>query len=98
MLARAAFLALAVALVSGCGTGGITKGGDVSRGGQLFVKKCGSCHELGAASAKGKIGPNLDDAFAQARADGFKESAIRNIVHDQIRFPGQYPTAGNNEN
>ena len=86
MLARAAFLALAVALVSGCGTGGITKGGDVSRGGQLFVKKCGSCHELGAASAKGKIGPSLDDAFAADRKQDFKESTIRQVVRDQIEL------------
>ncbi len=43
-------------------------------------------------------GPNLDDSFAQARSEGFKESAIRAIVHDQIKFPGQYPTAQNDQN
>ena len=31
--------------------------------------------------------PNLDEAFQQSRAEGFKESAIKNVVLDQIRFP-----------
>jgi mono/diheme cytochrome c family protein len=51
---------------------------------------------LQSAGASGTIGPNLDDSFAQARAEGFDESAIRNIVHEQIRYPGQYPTAEKN--
>jgi cbb3-type cytochrome c oxidase subunit III len=94
----AAGVALAVALTA-CGTGGIASGSaDVQNGKRLFLGKgqCAGCHTLAAAGSTGTLGPNLDDAFAQARADGYKESAIRNIVHDQIKYPGQYETAQNN--
>ena len=39
------------------------------------------------AGARGQVGPNLDEAFQQSRAEGFKESTIKNVVLDQIRFP-----------
>ena len=71
---------------------------DPQNGKTVFQQKCAGCHALQAVGSTAAIGPNLDDAFAQARADGFKESAIANIVHDQIRFPGQYPTGQNNPN
>jgi cbb3-type cytochrome c oxidase subunit III len=86
-------------VLAACGTGGIATGAaDQENGKKLFLGKgqCAGCHTLAAAGSSSTIGPNLDDAFAQARADGYKESAILNIVHDQIRFPGQYPTAQNN--
>ncbi len=38
------------------------------------------------ANAQGKIGPNLDDAFAFDRKQGFKQSSIQNVVLDQIRI------------
>ena len=71
---------------------------DVNHGRQLFsgAGQCAGCHTLAAAGSTATIGPNLDAAFAQARADGFKESAILDIVHDQIKFPGQYPTKQSN--
>lgn len=90
-------MAVAFAL-SGCGTGGLPSGAaDKEHGKKLFLGGggCAGCHTLAAAGATGKIGPNLDDAFAQARADGYKESAIRAIVLDQIRYPGQYPVRPN---
>ena len=34
---------LAAFLVAGCGTGGIAKGGDQSRGKTLFQQKCSGC-------------------------------------------------------
>src|SRR5512132_937821 len=71
---------------------------DQQNGKKLFQQKCAGCHALAAVGSSSTIGPNLDDAFAQARADGFKESAIANIVHDQIRFAGQYSTGQNNPN
>jgi cbb3-type cytochrome c oxidase subunit III len=83
--------------LAACGTGGIAAGtADQDNGKKLFQEKCAGCHALAAVGSAGGIGPNLDDSFAQARADGYKESAILNIVHDQIRFAGQYPTAQNN--
>lgn len=86
----------AVLVLAGCGTGGISKGqGDQTTGRTLFVSKCGGCHTLAAAGTSGTVGPNLDDAFAQARSDGFKESAIQDIVLGQIRNPGQYATGNN---
>ncbi len=96
---RALPLAACAALVlvaSGCalGTGGVEAQGDVSRGKQLFQSKCAACHTLADAGATGKVGPNLDDAFASDRAQGFKESTIRQVVADQIRFAGNYGATG----
>jgi cbb3-type cytochrome c oxidase subunit III len=83
--------------LSACGTGGkVSASANAQNGKAIFQQKCAGCHALEAVGSTATIGPNLDDAFAQARADGFKETAIANIVHDQIRFAGQYPTAQNN--
>jgi mono/diheme cytochrome c family protein len=85
-------LAAATLLAAGCGTGGISKGkADTAHGKELFVQKCGSCHTLADAGTQGKIGPNLDDAFAGDRAQGFKESTIRNVVHGQILYAVEHP-------
>jgi mono/diheme cytochrome c family protein len=90
---RALPLLGAVVVLAGCGTGGLAKGSaDEENGGKLFGAKCGGCHELAAAGTPAGPGPNLDYAFAQARADGYKESAIREIVHEQIKYPGQFAT------
>ncbi len=81
-------LALAiVSLAATCGTGGLGRGGDASRGKQLFQQACAACHTLADAGTQGNIGPNLDDAFAADRKQGFKESTIKQIVLGQIRFP-----------
>jgi cytochrome c oxidase subunit 2 len=73
-------------LSAGCGTGGLAQGGDAARGGQLFVKKCASCHVLRAANAKGQTGPNLDNAFGGDRRQQFKSSTIKQVVRDQIEL------------
>jgi len=91
-----------VRVASGCGlgTGGVEAQGDVSQGKQLFLHgengkaACAACHTLAEAGATGKIGPNLDDAFGSDRAQGFKESTIRQVVADQIRFAGNYGSTG----
>ena len=88
---------VAALTLAACGTGGkVSASADAQNGKALFQQKCAGCHALAAVGSTATIGPNLDDAFAQARSEGFKESAIANIVHDQIRFAGQYPTAQNN--
>jgi cbb3-type cytochrome c oxidase subunit III len=98
LLAVLAGFAVAAGLAA-CGTGGMVSAStDQQNGKKLFQEKCAGCHALAAVGSSSTIGPNLDDAFAQARADGFKESAIANIVHDQIRFAGQYSTAQSNPN
>jgi len=88
-----AVLALAAAfLVAGCGTGGIARGGDQSRGKTLFQQKCGGCHTLADASSNGTVGPNLDDAFKGSRLQGYKDSTIEQVVRDQIELAtGQMP-------
>ncbi len=92
-LALGATLGASALLAGGCGTGGLaSKNADVTNGKQLFQQKCGSCHTLADAGTQGKIGPNLDDAFAGPRAQGFKESTIRNVVHGQILFPVSNPS------
>jgi mono/diheme cytochrome c family protein len=92
--AQALLVGIGVAfLAAGCGTGGLQSGkADPANGKALFVQKCGSCHTLAAAGTQGTIGPNLDDAFAGPREQGFKESSIRNVVHDQILYPVTNPS------
>ena len=83
-----AVVAIAAALLAGCGTGGISKSGDTDRGKQLFLQKCGGCHTLAAAGTHGNQGPNLDDAFQASRKQGFKQVTIEQVVRDQIELAG----------
>jgi cytochrome c6 len=79
---------LAAITLTGCGTGGLATGtGDPRSGSQLFTSKCGGCHTLAAAGTQGKIGPDLDAAFAGDRKQGFPDSTIENVVLDQMRLP-----------
>jgi mono/diheme cytochrome c family protein len=90
-----ACVALIAALAAtGCGTVGTGEGGAASRGKQLFVEGCGQCHVLADAGTKGTIGPNLDDGFATARADGLGEKTIRAVVRNQIAYPVEEPVSG----
>jgi mono/diheme cytochrome c family protein len=70
---------------SGCGT----QTADISRGRMLFIQKCGSCHGLAQAGTKAQTGPDLDDAFAAARAIGQDSDTVEGIVGNQIEHP--YP-------
>ena len=67
-------------------------GRNVVAGKQAFVAKCGSCHVLNRAGTKGVIGPNLDEAFRQARQDGFGSDTFAGIVHKQILYPSKSGT------
>ena len=81
---------------SGCGTVGISEegSGDARAGKQLFVKSCGQCHALADAGTQGQIGPNLDDAFIQSRADGLGKTTIQSVVRGQIAYPIEDPPTG----
>lgn len=80
-----ALLALGAVVVgaSGCGT----TTADPVRGRVLFAERCGSCHQLAEAGTSGVTGPNLDDAFASARAAGEGGDTIEGIVKAQVEFP-----------
>ncbi|MDQ6604969.1 MAG: cytochrome c, partial [Actinomycetota bacterium] len=60
---------------------------NLATGKQLFVSKCGSCHTLAHAASNGVVGPNLDDAFRQDRADGYKSTSIQGLVSFWIKYP-----------
>ncbi len=83
------FVVIAAALfMAGCGSVGYTEGtGDRSKGKELFVQKCGSCHALADAGTEGRIGPNLDYAFLESRRNGLGESTIVQVVRGQIAYP-----------
>lgn len=82
LLAVAALAAIAVA-ASGCGT----SKGDEERGRVLFIQKCGVCHEMAQAGTTAQIGPNLDEAFAAARAIGEDGDTVEGITAAQIENP-----------
>jgi len=78
-----AVLATVTLGASGCGT----STADVTRGRVLFVQKCGVCHTLAQAGTTAQVGPNLDDAFAAARAAGEGGATIEGVVKAQVEYP-----------
>jgi len=82
LLLLAALAAVALP-ASGCGT----TSADPNRGRVLFVQKCGVCHTLAQAGTTAQIGPNLDDAFASARAAGEGGDTVEGVVKAQVEYP-----------
>ncbi|MBV8955923.1 MAG: cytochrome c [Solirubrobacterales bacterium] len=76
---------IAIVAVSGCSLKHDTP--NLVHGKQLFVQKCGSCHQLSHAGTQGAVGPNLDDAFRQDRANNLRSSDIRGLVEYWIEYP-----------
>ena len=95
-LAGACAVLIAAIAATGCGTTGLPEAGsgDTTQGRELFKAKCGQCHTLADAGTRGVIGPNLDDAFRQSRADGLGNVTIQSVVRDQIAYPVEDPTTG----
>jgi mono/diheme cytochrome c family protein len=83
-LIAAAGAAAAVIGLSGCDLGPKP---NLDKGQQLFTQKCGSCHTLTGAGTNGDIGPNLDYAFKQARANGMDSDTIEGVIKAQVEFP-----------
>jgi mono/diheme cytochrome c family protein len=83
---RAALVLSGIALVALAGCG-VSETGNTDRGRQLFVSKCGTCHVLSQAATTGTQGPDLDAAFAQARADGMDADTIAGVVKAQVENP-----------
>ncbi len=77
--------ALVLVVLAGCDVKHPTA--NLVTGKKLFVGKCGSCHTLSRASTQGTVGPNLDDAFRQDRADGVKSTSIQGLVSYWIKYP-----------
>ncbi|HYQ77923.1 MAG TPA: cytochrome c [Solirubrobacterales bacterium] len=88
LLALMALIALVV-VASGCGT----TDADPQRGRELFRVKCGVCHSLAQAGSTAQVGPNLDHAFAAARAEGNDSDTIEGVVKAQVEYPR--PSNGN---
>lgn len=82
LLALVALIALSV-VASGCGT----TDADPERGRALFIQKCGECHAMAQAGTSAEIGPNLDHAFAAARAIGNDSDTIEGVTKAQIEYP-----------
>jgi mono/diheme cytochrome c family protein len=81
----AALGALAVMLAaSGCDP---QENADTNNGRMLFQQKCGTCHTLAQAGTSATVGPNLDAAFAVARADGEDQDTIEGVVSAQVENP-----------
>jgi mono/diheme cytochrome c family protein len=94
----AAIATVVLLSASGCGYGPVASAAghpDVQNGQKLFPTTCGGCHALQAAGTSGNPAipaPDLDNAFAAARKEGFSVSSIENVVLDQIRL-GSGPIA-----
>ena len=82
LLALAAVAAVTLP-ATGCGTGDA----DPERGRALFRAKCGTSHAMAQAGTTGQAGPDLDAAFAAARAAGENDATVEGIVEAQVEFP-----------
>ncbi|MFL5907899.1 MAG: c-type cytochrome, partial [Solirubrobacterales bacterium] len=82
-------VATTVAAIAAVGLTGCDLGPkpNLDKGQQLFTQKCGSCHTLTGAGSNGDIGPNLDFAFKQARANGMDSDTIEGVIKAQVEFP-----------
>jgi len=82
LLALAALVAVAV-VAAGCGA----TSSDPERGRVLFEQNCGNCHTMAQAGTSAQIGPDLDAAFAAARASGQNDATIESITRSQVEYP-----------
>ena len=76
--------AVAVVALTGCNLGPKP---DLAKGQQLFTQNCGSCHTLAGAGTNGTIGPNLDYAFKEARANGQDSDTFEGVIKAQVENP-----------
>jgi mono/diheme cytochrome c family protein len=86
---RAKLAALAALVVGGLGVAGCDtqSNADVTRGRELFITNCGTCHQLKEAGTTDPTGPDLDAAFADSRASGMDSDTFEGVVEAQIENP-----------
>ena len=74
---------IAAVVVAGCGGGEP----NLEAGKNAFITQCAECHQLQDARSGGKIGPDLDAAFAAALAAGEGNDTVEGVVAAQIAEP-----------
>jgi mono/diheme cytochrome c family protein len=83
LIATVAATAAVVAL-TGCDLG---PKANLEKGQALFTQKCGSCHALTGAGTNATVGPDLDFAFKEARANGMDDDTIKGVIEAQVQNP-----------
>lgn len=78
--------AILVPAIAGCDA---NESADLDNGRQLFIAECGVCHYLNEAGTSSDIGPDLDSAFAAARASGQDQDTFEGVIEAQIANPRQ---------
>ena len=84
LITGAIFVAGALAALTGCD---LQEDADIDNGRALFIENCGTCHALAEAGSTVNIGPNLDDAFRESRANGMDQDTIEGVVTNQVEIP-----------
>jgi len=79
-----------IAALSGCDA---SENADLANGRLLFTQQCGTCHQLKEAGGGNDLGPDLDAAFAAARAAGEDQDTIEGVVAAQIEHPREVDPA-----
>lgn len=72
-------------------TGGLELSAFQQHGRELFAKNCSTCHTLAAASAVGKVGPNLDTLASLSNEKASRALVIDAVKNGRARGMGQMP-------
>ncbi|MBA2348271.1 MAG: cytochrome c [Solirubrobacterales bacterium] len=72
--------------------GGISLTADEQEGRIVFAEKCATCHQLGAANAVGRVGPDLDRIIPPIAEEKARIAFINDaITNGRARGDGQMP-------
>ena len=87
--AKLVVLAISAAGLVGLAGCDLNENADLDRGRDLFTGggQCSQCHALAEAGSTATVGPDLDAAFADARASGMDNDTIEGVVQTQIANP-----------
>jgi mono/diheme cytochrome c family protein len=84
LITGAVFATGALAALTGCD---LQEDANIDNGRALFTQNCGTCHALAEAGSTVNIGPDLDAAFKEARANGMDQDTIEGVVENQVENP-----------